>query len=126
VLAVGEPALVDDQPRVDLADLSSTLLRVDRIPADPVLLATARAALPDAHVLPIGTTARVGGGTGCDVEAMEGFAVLRAAQLAGVPALEVRAVSNSPGEPDRSRWLFRDALDALERDLPTLVAALSR
>ncbi len=53
---------------------------------DPALLAAARRALPEARVLPIGTSARVGGTSGCDVEAMEGFAVLRAAELAGVPA----------------------------------------
>ena len=35
-----------------------------------------------ARVLPIGTSARVGGTSSCEVEAMEGFAVLRAARLA--------------------------------------------
>ena len=30
--------------------------------------------------------------------------MLRAAALAGVPAVEVRAISNEIGEPDRSRW----------------------
>ena len=38
------------------------------------------------------------------VEAMEGFGVLRAAALAGVPALELRAISNMVGEEDRTRW----------------------
>jgi propanediol dehydratase small subunit len=52
---------------------------------DPALLAAARRALPEAAVLAIGTSARVGGTDGVDVEAMEGFAVLRAAELAGVP-----------------------------------------
>jgi len=75
-------------------------------------------------VLPIGTSARVGGTSGCTVEAMEGFAVLRAAQLAGVPALEVRAVSNEIDEPDRARWRFDDALAAIEQALPLLLAEL--
>src|SRR6266545_546455 len=48
---------------------------------DPRLLEAARRALPEARVLPIGTSGRVGGTSGCDVEAMEGFAVLRAAEL---------------------------------------------
>ena len=52
------------------------------------------AAWPDARFCPIGTSARVGGTHGCAVEAMEGFAVLRACALAGVPALEVRVTSN--------------------------------
>jgi nucleoside phosphorylase len=75
-------------------------------------------------VLPIGTSARVGGTSGCTVEAMEGFAVLRAAQLAGIPALEVRAVSNEIDEPDRARWRFDDALGALAQALPLLLAEL--
>jgi len=42
-----------------------------------------------------------------DVESMEGFAVLRAAQLAGVPAIEVRGVSNLVGERESNGWDFR-------------------
>jgi len=78
----------------------------------------------EARVLPIGTSARVGGTSSCEVEAMEGFAVLRAARLAGVPAVEVRAVSNEIDEPDRARWRFDDALAALEAALPRLLSAL--
>ena len=95
-----------------------------RLEPDAGLLERARRALPNAHVLPIGTSARVGGTSGCKVEAMEGFAVLRAAQLAGVPAVEVRAVSNEIDEPDRARWRFDDALAALEDALPLLLAEL--
>jgi futalosine hydrolase len=91
---------------------------------DPQLLEAARRALPEAHVLPIGTSARVGGTSGCEVEAMEGFAVLRAAEFAGVPALEVRAVSNLVTEADRSRWRFDDALAALDAAVPRLLAEL--
>jgi nucleoside phosphorylase len=73
-------------------------------------------------VAPIGTSARVGGGT-LLVEAMEGFAVLRAAELAGVPAVEARVVSNELGEPDRALWRFDDAFACLAELLPRLVAA---
>ncbi len=59
------------------------------------------------------------------VEAMEGFGVLRAAALAGVPALEVRAVSNEIGEADRSRWDIAGAVAALQAALPLLLAALA-
>src|SRR2546426_1578668 len=66
------------------------------IEPDRRLLAAARRALPEARVEPIGTSARLDGSDDrCEVEAMEGYAVLRAAALAGVPALEVRAVSNA-------------------------------
>jgi len=91
---------------------------------DPRLVDAAQRALPEARVLPIGTSARVGGTRSCEVEAMEGFAVLRAARLAGVPAVEVRAVSNEIDEPDRTRWRFDDALAALDAALPRLLSAL--
>jgi nucleoside phosphorylase len=55
---------------------------------------------------------------------MEGFAVLRAAELAGVPAVEVRAISNDVDEPDRARWRFEDALAALAQALPRLLVEL--
>ncbi|MBA2332126.1 MAG: futalosine hydrolase [Actinobacteria bacterium] len=89
---------------------------------DPGLLARLRAAFPAAHVAPIGTSARVGGGN-LDVEAMEGFAVLRAAELAGIPAVEARIVSNELGELDRALWRFDEAFARLVELLPRLVAA---
>ena len=58
------------------------------------------------------------------VEAMEGFGVLRAAMLAGVPALEVRAISNEIGEPDRERWRIDEAIDVLVAALPDLLEAV--
>ena len=91
-----------------------------RVVPDADLLARMRAALPDAHVLPIGTSAHVGGASACEVEAMEGFAVLRACALAGVPAVELRAVSNAIDEADRSKWRFDDALAALADALKRL------
>jgi len=84
---------------------------------DATLLEHARRALPDAQVLPIGTSARVGGTSGCTVEAMEGFAVLRACAAAGVPALELRVVSNRYGE---SSWRFEEAFALLGATLDRL------
>ena len=104
-------------------DLAAQLPRIYRAVADASLLAAAQAALPDALVRPIGTTARVGHGTGFDVEAMEGFAVLRAAELAGVPALELRAISNDADEPDRSLWRNDEAFAALQNAVRRLLAA---
>jgi len=104
----------------DVIDPGSTLPRVDRARPDAALFERARAALPEAHVLPIATCGKVGGGTGFDVEAMEGFGVLRACELAGVPAVELRAVSNSPDEADRTRWRFDEAFAALAAALQRL------
>ena len=102
-------------------DVQGPLVPARALP-DPSLLERLRAAFPDAHVAPIGTSARVGGGS-VTVEAMEGFAVLRAAELAGVPAVEARVVSNELGEPDRALWRFDDAFARLAELLPRLVAA---
>jgi futalosine hydrolase len=84
------------------------------------LVVAAQRALPDAPVLPIGTSGHVGGG-GLDVEAMEGFGVLRAAELANVPAVEVRAIANEIEEPDRAAWRFEDAFDAIAAATPRLL-----
>jgi nucleoside phosphorylase len=102
-----------------------------RVPADPGLVDAARRALPEARLEPIGTSARVGGsvsaqGAGCEVEAMEGYAVLRAAALAGVPAVEVRVLSNAIAEPDRAKWRFAEATDALAGALPALIEEIAR
>ena len=92
---------------------------------DGDLLAQLHAAFPDAALRPIGTSARVGGSRNVEVEAMEGFAVLRACELAGVPAVEVRVVSNEVDEPDRALWRFDDAFAKLAETLPRLVAIAS-
>jgi nucleoside phosphorylase len=71
-------------------------------------------------VLPIGTSAHVGGTSACEVEAMEGFAVLRACELAGVPAVELRAISNAIDEHDRLKWRFEEAFELLGAALDRL------
>jgi nucleoside phosphorylase len=120
------PALVLGSEAVyaDVLDAKALFPRVERIEPDQALLVRARGLLPEAHVLPIATTGRVGGGGVCEVEAMEGFGVLRAAARAGVPALELRAVSNAVGEPDRARWRIDEALAALAASVPRLIASL--
>lgn len=105
-------------------DLAAAIPVVDRVKPDLELFESVRRALPEARVLPIGTSARVGGTHGVQVEAMEGFGVLRAASLAAVPAVELRAVSNEVDEPDRERWRFEDALAALADALPRVLGAL--
>jgi predicted 5'-methylthioadenosine/S-adenosylhomocysteine nucleosidase len=109
------PALVLGSEAVycDVMDPGSTFPRVERAHPDAALLERARATLPEAQVLPIATCGKVGAGTGFEVEAMEGFGVLRACELAGMPAVELRAISNSPDEADRANWRFDEALAAL-------------
>lgn len=93
------------------------------VDADPPLVVAAASVVGGAPIT-IGTTARVGGTNECVVEAMEGFAVLRACQLAGVPAIEVRAISNLV-EDARADWRVDEALAALAAVVPALVEAIA-
>lgn len=104
-------------------DTASTL--VNRIAAPSIeMVQIVRGVLPEATLMPIGTSADVGGTNEVDVEAMEGFAVLRAAHLAGAYAVEVRVISNEIEEYDRSKWQFARGLATLEVIVPKLVTAL--
>lgn len=92
-----------------------------RLVAPAALIEAACRAVPGAAREVIGTSGRVGASAACAVEAMEGFAVLRAAALAGVPALEVRAISNAIEETDRARWRFDDAFATIRAATVALV-----
>ena len=117
-LATIEPLAARPRDRGRLRGLRARVVAAARRRPDPTRRCSARlrAALPEAHVLPIGTSAH---GRRHDatvtVEAMEGFGVLRACALAGVPAVELRAISNSPDEPDRAKWRFEEALRRARR-----------
>ena len=124
-----EPGTIVVGTEAIYCDLTAEWPVVNRVPADAALVAAICRALPEAFPLSVHTSAAVGaaGGATSDVtlvEAMEGFGVLRAAALAGVPAVELRTISNEVGEPDRSRWQIATALDALDRVLPLALAAL--
>jgi futalosine hydrolase len=111
------------------ADLAAAIPVVSRVEPDATLLAAIRRAFPDAAALPIETSAAVSSPSngllqGITVEAMEGFGVLRACELAGVPAIEIRAISNELGEPDRARWDLERALATLADALPRLLDAV--
>jgi futalosine hydrolase len=107
-------------------DLVAEIPVVDRVEPDAALLEAVRSALPDALVLPIGTSAAVGGASDVRVEGMEGFGVLRACALAGVPAVEIRAISNEISEGDRSRWRIGRALEALADAIPRVLEAAAQ
>jgi futalosine hydrolase len=116
-LVIGERAVYEDLS-------TARRLAPDVVRPDGRLLDRARGALPEARVASIGTTGRVGGAAACPVEAMEGFAVLRAAELAGVAAIEVRAISNVIDE-DRSAWRIDEAIGLMREALPRLLRALA-
>jgi futalosine hydrolase len=96
-----------------------------RLVTPATLVEAACRALPEAARRAIGTSGRVGHTSGCDVEAMEGFGVLRAAALAGVPAIEVRVISNAIEDTDRARWRFDEAFAAVQALTPRLVREIA-
>ncbi len=57
-------------------------------------------------------------------EAMEGFGVASAARSCGLPALEIRAISNVVGPRDRSAWKIKEALAVLEQASQALTEVL--
>lgn len=114
-----EPGTLVISSRSVYCDTRSPLVAT-QLESDPGMLQTARELLPDALVTTIGTSADVDGSHGCDVEAMEGFGVMHAATLAGIPALEVRSVSNVIEEADRTLWRFDLGLESLAAALPRL------
>lgn len=103
----------------------------DRVASDPVLVARLSArGLPALHGVTVSrvtgsedTAARLAA-EGAQVETMEGFAVLRAATLAGVPAIALRGISNRVGLRERSGWNFHAGIEGMERALRALFELL--
>lgn len=68
------------------------------------------------------TAQRLARDRGAQVESMEGFAVLRAAELANVAAIELRGISNRCGAREVSCWDFAAGARGLHRILNALFA----
>ena len=131
---IGDGVVVTDETfALDLEDGTPIRLPggeriVDRAHSDPafVALLTSRgfAALHGVTVARVtateGTAQRLAR-LGAQVESMEGFSVLRASERAGVPAVEVRGVSNRVGERARSGWDFAAGAAGLARVLDALL-----
>lgn len=95
---------------------------IDRSRSDPNLVARLRAkgyavvrGVTVSRVTSTDSTARRLADRGAQVESMEGFAALRAAEIAGIPAIELRGISNRCGARDSSEWNFAAGLAGLQR-----------
>ncbi len=64
-----------------------------------------------------GTARLLAARTGGAVESMEGAAIAHVARLYGIPAGEVRGISNPVGNRDRSAWRVREAAVAAQQEL---------
>jgi futalosine hydrolase len=70
------------------------------------------------------TASRLASELGAQIESMEGFSALRAAELAGVRAIELRGISNRCGDRARSGWNFAAGISGLHRILEALFECL--
>jgi futalosine hydrolase len=61
--------------------------------------------------------------TGGAVESMEGAAIAHVAALAGIPAGEIRGISNLVGNRDRSAWRVKEAALAAQQALLAWIQA---
>lgn len=112
-------ALPDGLRVIDRA--SSDLVLVDRL-AELGFRSVRGITVP--RVTATDETAAKLGALGAGAESMEGFAVLRAAEIAGVPAVEVRGISNVVCERSRSRWDFAAGVRGAERILDAVLSIL--
>jgi futalosine hydrolase len=127
--AIGEGVVVADEAiELNLETGSPLALPawmkiVDRAASDTALVAALRergfAALHGITVARVtstdATARRLANELGAQVESMEGFAALRAAQRAGIPAVELRGISNRCGDRSASQWNFAAGIAGLER-----------
>lgn len=93
---------------------------VDKVHSDPHLVAGLAAkgfaslhGITVARVTATEETAARQVRLGAQVESMEGFAVLRAAERAGIPAIEIRGISNRVGSRESSGWNFDAGINGL-------------
>ena len=117
-LETGKPLSLPSGKRVtDAARGDAALLERLAKAGFPILrgITVARVTASDA------TAARLAG-LGAQVESMEGFAVMRAAERAGVPVVQVRGISNRVGARDEAGWDFEAGRRGLQRVLRALCA----
>ena len=93
----------------------------NRVPVDGALLVAFRALGPACEIATVATCSGTDAAalsvrtrTGAMAEAMEGAAVVHAARRVGVPAIEIRSISNTTGDRATQRWDIAAAFAALQ------------
>jgi futalosine hydrolase len=99
------------------------------VPCDAGLLRALRDTVPIHRIATVATCSgtdesseRIALRTGCVAEAMEGAAVVHAARIHRIPAIEVRVISNTTGQRDRQVWDRPGALAVLRSIMPGILA----
>ncbi len=106
----------------NMAELGFPLgdFRGNAVPCDAELVNAVRDVVPVHRIATVATCSgtdeaaeRIAARTGCAAEAMEGAAVVHAAKMLAVPAIEIRVISNTTGHRDRQVWDRPQALAML-------------
>ncbi len=123
-VVIGEEMLALEQENGEPISLPQGNVLANRCPSDAALTEMITSlgfplvrGITVTHVTSNDATAMQLHSRGAEVESMEGFAVLRAAQLAGVPAVELRGISNIVGDRRNSGWDFEAGMGGLRRIL---------
>jgi futalosine hydrolase len=92
----------------------------NRVPVDGALVSAFRSLGPVCEIATVATCSGTDAAahavrmrTGAMAEAMEGAAVVHAARRAGVPAIEIRSISNTTGDRPKQQWNIAAAFAAL-------------
>lgn len=120
-LETGVPIVLPDGAGI-IERASSDLSIVDRLVEQGF---ASKRGITVSRVTATDATARRLRALGVEVESMEGFAVLRAAEIAGVPAVEVRGISNIVTDRAASRWDFCAGTKGLQTVLTSLLSTLT-
>ncbi|MBV8374196.1 MAG: hypothetical protein JO302_01695 [Candidatus Eremiobacteraeota bacterium] len=123
-VVVAHDALELDLESGNPLELPNSETVVDRAYSDPKLVAAVQglgfavlAGITVTRVTASEETARRLAADGARTESMEGFAALRSAERAGIPAIELRGIANRVGARERSDWNFAAGTRGLERIL---------
>ena len=102
------------------------------VPCDPILVRSIQGFVPIHRIATVATYSgtdqaaeRIAARTSCVAEAMEGAAVVHTARRLGLPAIEIRAISNTTGNRDAQRWDLKAAFAALREALPPILGQLA-
>lgn len=118
-----EEGLITPEGFRSLSDVGFALgpFEGNRVPIDARLAVVAPASARHGAIATVATCSGTDGAalevarrTGAIAEAMEGAAVAHAALRFGVPAIEIRAISNTTGDRAAQQWDLARALQSLE------------
>jgi futalosine hydrolase len=128
-----EEGLVTPAGFADMAEMGFSLgdFRGNAVPVDDGLLGRLAGLFPTGSIATVATCSgtdaaaeSVARRTLAVAEAMEGAAVVHAARRLGVPAIELRVISNTTGDRDNQEWDLAGAMAALGRSVGEALVAL--